>query len=73
MILKLKEEPFEYDGDVDRIVQAFLLAGYQINAHDARRVWECHSESRCAGWLILPEDNLQILRICLPYFEEVRA
>jgi hypothetical protein len=71
--LKVKEQynhHFEYKNDIDRIVKIFADRGYEISATDAIHAWEQFSDSMCAGWMILGDDN-EVFQDCSSYFEEV--
>lgn len=61
----------EYTNDIDRIVKIFADRGYEITHEEAVRAWECVSESLCAGWLNLGDDDDEIFRDAFYYFEEV--
>ncbi len=71
--LKFKEQynhHYEYTNDIDRIVEIFAQRGYEISHTDACRAWEEYSDSMCAGWLILGEDD-EVFQDAFHYFEEV--
>jgi hypothetical protein len=46
--------------DVARIVQVFADRGCFISSEDASKAWEAESESVCAGWLFLPDDDEEL-------------
>ncbi len=71
--LKVKEQynhHFEYKNDIDRIVKIFADKGYEISHEDAVKGWEQFSESYCAGWMCLGDDD-EVFHDCFRYFEEV--
>ena len=71
--LKVKEQynhHFEYQSDIDRIVEIFADKGYEISATDAVKAWEMFSESYCAGWMSLGDDD-EVFEDAFSYFEEV--
>jgi len=71
--LKVKEQynhHFEYTNDIDRIVKIFSDKGYEISATDAVKAWEQFSDSMCAGWMSLGDDN-EVFEDVFSYFEEV--
>lgn len=71
--LKFKERynhHYEYTKDISRIVEIFAQRGYEISHSDALRAWEEYSDSMCAGWLILGEDD-EVFQDAFHYFEEV--
>jgi hypothetical protein len=75
MLKKLRfKEPYnhhiEYTNDIDRIVKIFADRGYEISHSDAIRAWEEFSDSLCAGWMCLGEDD-EVFHDAFYYFEEV--
>lgn len=75
MMKKLKfKEPynhhFEYQSDIDRIVKIFADRGYEISHTDAVHAWEEFSDSMCAGWMCLGDDD-EVFSDAFSYFEEV--
>lgn len=71
--LKFKERynhHFECTNDIDRIVKIFADRGYEISHSDAVRAWEEYSDSMCAGWMSLGEDD-EVFQDVFCYFEEV--
>jgi hypothetical protein len=68
-IYRQKEE-FCYKHDVLRIVEAFANMGHTISEIDAQLAWEEHSDDLCAGWLILPDTDREIMNALIPYLEE---
>lgn len=55
--------------DCERIVDVLNSKGYIIDVSNALTVWEKHSESFAASWLILPEFD-EVLWADLRYFIE---
>ena len=73
---KLKfKEPYnhhtEYSNDIDRIVKVFADRDYDISHTDAIRAWEEYSDSMCAGWMSLGNDD-QVFNDAFHYFEEIK-
>jgi hypothetical protein len=71
--LKVKEQynhHFEYQNDINRIVEIFADKGYEISATDAVHAWEQFSENMCAGWMSLGDDD-EVFEDAFSYFEEV--
>jgi hypothetical protein len=71
--LKVKEQynhHFEYQSDINRIVEIFADKGYEISATDAVHAWEQFSENMCAGWMSLGDDD-EVFEDAFSYFEEV--
>jgi len=76
MLKKLKvKEPynhhFEYTSDIERIVKIFAERGYEISHTDAVHAWEQFSDSMCAGWMSLGDDD-EVFQDAFYYFEEVQ-
>jgi hypothetical protein len=61
---------FEYTNDIDRIVKIYAERGYDISYADAVHAWEQFSETMCAGWMMLGEDD-EVFHDTFYYFEEV--
>ena len=61
---------FEYQNDIDRIVNIFADRGYEISHTDAVHAWEQFSENMCAGWMSLGDDD-EVFGDAFYYFEEV--
>jgi hypothetical protein len=53
--------PVRYPYDCERIVKVLRSKGYGLSLHEAERMWESHSDSYCAGWLILPDIDQEII------------
>lgn len=56
--------PRKYDGlrpeiesDVNRLVKIAADQGVEIAPADAMAAWEDYSETSCAGWLMMPQDD----------------
>lgn len=60
----------EYTNNIDRIVKIFADRGYEISHSDAFRAWEQYSDSMCAGWMSLGEDE-EVFQNAFYHFEEV--
>lgn len=63
-----RHEP-SYPEDVERIVGALLEFGYHASHEDAEWAWDQHSDSRDAGWLMLPMDPQDIVETVLAWLE----
>lgn len=62
----------KYPNDVDRIKRVFHdHFGLNVSEMEAQAVWLDHSDGYCAGWLFMPEDDLELVRILSMYVEEV--
>lgn len=66
--LKKTDESSEYSYDVERIVKIFAERGYEISHTDALNAWTSYSDSMCAGWLNLGEDEY-VFEEAFSYFE----
>lgn len=70
--LKRQDATSEYSYDVNRIVEIFAARDYEISPSDAFLAWEQFSDSMCAGWLHLDEDDEIVFNSVLNYFEELK-
>lgn len=72
--LKLKPDDTSYyrEDDVRRITQAFANNGMFCSMEQAEWLWESYSDSMCAGWIFIPEDDDEIISCCRPFFEEAK-
>ena len=66
-LLPKKPKHEHYPEDVDRIVKVCHDKGYTITRRTAVEIWEEHSESMAAGWLFLPDSDIQIFEIVIRY------
>lgn len=62
---------YEYTDDIDRIVKVFADREYEISREDAIKSWESYSDSMCAGWMCLPDEDRYVFESAFTYFEEV--
>jgi hypothetical protein len=53
----------EWVDDTKRVRRAIENIGYDVSLAEAERVWEGYSESMCAGWMRLPDDDSQLEEI----------
>jgi hypothetical protein len=58
------------ESDVERIVKIFANRDYEISQSDALLAWQQYSDSMCAGWLFLYEEDDDIFLQIFHYFEE---
>lgn len=70
MKLKLKHNPHLDSPDVDRIVSVLSNKGFGASRPEAVWLWEQFSESMCAGWLGLPEDDDELFASISEFFEQ---
>ena len=60
---------YRYPEDVERIVKILAERGYRATNHQANQVWDMYSESMCAGWMILPENDEEVFDCIRLYIE----
>lgn len=58
-----------YTEDILRIVKILNNNGYYATEELAQKIWSDYSEDVCAGWLILPEKDSDLLEILVEYGE----
>lgn len=63
----------QYRRDVERMLRCAQDAGYVVAESDLIRAWTEYSESTCATWLMLPEENDALLSILLKHIESTNA
>ena len=63
----------QYRRDVERMLRSAQDAGYIVAESDLIRAWIEYSESTCATWLMLPEENDALISILLKYIESTNA
>jgi hypothetical protein len=69
--LKLKNESDgSFPEDVDRIISICKTKGYDIDYKTAEIAWEKYSDSMCAGWLMLGDDDEEIFNNLMSQLEE---
>ncbi len=66
----IEQENGFYQTDVERIVEIFAERGYEISATDAGIAWQRYSDSMCAGWMNLDNEDVFVFSNCFYYFEE---
>lgn len=59
--------------DVERMLCCVRDAGYSLAEDDLVAAWTNYSESLCATWLALPEENGTLLSILLKHIESNRT
>lgn len=58
--LKINEKYDEYPEDTDMIIRACKRFGLELSRSEAIYFWECYSDSLAAGWMILPDSELDL-------------
>lgn len=59
----------DYGADILRVQNAVQRNGYECSPTQAKELWEEYSDSMCAGWMGLPED--EYLFACVaPYIKD---
>ena len=62
-------EKVRYSKDCIRIKNIAEKLGYDCSLREAEELWETYSEDKyCAGWLILPEEDEQIIEAIEEYY-----
>ncbi len=65
------KESFRWGDDVDRIVAICKANGFSISEADAHHAWEEHSDNYAASWLVLGDDEDEILQAVLDACEVI--
>lgn len=52
LTFRLRDE-YVHTGDVAHLIAVALKHGYIISPNDAIHVWREHSDTMCAGWLMM--------------------
>lgn len=62
MVHKLSNDfsRFEYPHDVFRIVKIALEHDVVLSGHEAESAWSEHSDTMCAGWIGLPDEDTDV-------------
>jgi hypothetical protein len=63
LILPRDKTVFDHLEDVAHIVEVMELAGYQVDHLTAAWAWADYSDSFAASWLLLPQDDSEIVKI----------
>lgn len=63
LILPPPEDSFP--GDVDRIIDACAKNNFSIDRETAIRAWMAYSESLCAGWIMMFDEDHHIIEAIL--------
>lgn len=73
MLLRFRRhDDLDHPDDVTYIVNTLAEAGVRITSRDAQDAWQAHSDSLCAGWLMVSDlDAYQILCEIGPYCEKI--
>lgn len=61
-----KETSF-YEYDIEQIVRVLKRNGYNCSKDQAKLLWQKYSDSMAAGWMILPDEDGELLGCVLPY------
>lgn len=57
LIFPVPIDVIEYPDDVRRMKATLNAAGYDASDIDIQRAWQAESESVCAGWLSIPDED----------------
>ncbi|MGH8785001.1 MAG: hypothetical protein ACREYA_07935 [Cupriavidus necator] len=60
----------QYADDIKRMLQCLAAAGCQTTEDAAVQAWAEYSDDYCAGWLVLPEDDVTLLETLLKYLKD---
>ena len=58
-------------GDCQRLVKIFADRNYSISLAEAGTLWQKHSDSMAAGWMMMPEKDEHVFDCVRFLFEEV--
>jgi len=58
-----------YPSDCKRIQNILEKNGYRASLEDCEKLWDKHSDSMCAGWIILPDDDEDVYSNIRMYIE----
>jgi len=53
----------DHPSDIERIIRVCATNGFLITARDAQEAWSQYSDNFAASWLMLPEDNEELVAI----------
>lgn len=67
LILPRDKNIFDYPEDVAHIVEVMEAAGYLVDSLTAAWAWAEHSDSFAAAWLLMPQDDADIVSIIREY------
>ena len=62
----------EFLDDVDKLQKQLNNAGYSATKQDISFAWECFSNTQCAQWLCLSNNEEENVKEILQYFEVER-
>lgn len=62
----------EYEAQVERMQRCLQEAGHPVKSDYIFRAWSDYSDSLCATWLMLPDDDGALLNILLKYLPSTR-
>lgn len=57
----------EYKKDTERIQRVLLVKGHYRDIVQCEKYWLCYSDSRAAGWIILPKKDEKVYN-CIKKF-----
>ena len=67
--IRLEHSPEDYPADVDRILLALAHHGYLATRQECVALWQQYSDSMCAGWMMLPDSEAEIVSCVRGYFD----
>lgn len=58
-----------YQDDVDRIVRVYAERGIELDDSDAIQAWGEYSDQMSAGWMCLPEKDIDVFDAIITYLQ----
>jgi hypothetical protein len=57
----MEARPIRHPEDCERIQRACASVGCVLSLEETQTLWEQYSETMSAGWLVLPDDDANIV------------
>ena len=64
----ITEHGARYRDDIIRIKAILISKGYEATLTIAEQLWQRYSDSMCAGWAFMPEDDDDVFDCINEYF-----
>lgn len=65
-----EQEPEDFrEEDITHMLDILQDRGYTSTRTDIRRAWEAYSDSFCAGWLLLPDEDELVFNALLQHMK----
>lgn len=65
--IKYPNDGIRYPEDVERIGKILYDRGYFSTPEQCQQIWELYSDTLCAGWLGLPEEDEHVMNCIRPF------